>query len=88
MDIFDASREGDVERIEELVKSGTSVDSRGAGYLNFTPLICAAFNNQQEAAKFLYENGCNLNLQDSGGNTAVHRAAGRGHGAMVKLLAD
>ena len=88
MNIFQASKRGDVGRIEELVRSGTSVDSRDANFLNRTPLMWAAAYNQQEAAKFLYENGCNLNLQDSGGNTAVHWAAYLEYGALVKMLAD
>ena len=81
MNIFQASKRGDVGRIEELVRSGKSVDSREQDEYNWTPLINAAANNQQEAAKFLYENGCNLNLQDSGGNTAVHWAAYLEYGA-------
>ena len=69
IDIFEASERGDVGRIEELVKSGISVNSRRA---DWTPLIIAAIYNQVEAAQFLYDNGCDLNYQDDGGYTALH----------------
>ena len=69
MDIFEASESGDVGRIEELVKSGISVNSRRA---DWTPLIIAAIYNQVVAAQFLYDNGCDLNYQDDGGYTALH----------------
>ena len=84
--IHNQSRDGDVGRIEEQIRKGVSVDSRGAG--NRTPLMWAALYNHQDAAKCLYKNGCNLNLQSDYGDTAAHMAARNGHGKMVQLLAN
>ena len=88
MDIFKASEVGDVGWIDELVKSGISVNSRGGDYYNRTPVMEAAAANQLEAAKFLFEKGCDLNLQDTIGWTAVHRAAEEGHADMAQLLGE
>ena len=88
MNIFRASRNGDVARIEELLNSGTSVNCRDGRNYNNTALITAAWYNQLEAAKFLYERGCDLNLQNTRGETAVHKAVCWGHHTMVQMLAD
>ena len=78
MDIFEASESGDVGRIEELVKSGISVNSRRA---DWTPLIIATIYNKVEAAQFLYDI-----YQDDGGYTALHLAGDNVE--IVQMLAD
>ena len=41
-----------------------------------------------ELVELLIERGANVNAEQAGGFTALHRAAGRGHAAVVKRLLD
>ena len=53
IDIFEASRVGDVGRVKELLQSGISVNTQNE--YKDTPLMLAIQSNQLEVARVLYE---------------------------------
>ncbi|MGB4398466.1 MAG: ankyrin repeat domain-containing protein, partial [Daejeonella sp.] len=75
--IIHAARQGRADVLEEIIKTGASLDVRDdKGY---TPLIIACYNNQYNAAKFLLDHGAEINDYDHGGNTALMGAAFKGY---------
>jgi ankyrin repeat protein len=83
--IFDACRTGDVPTIESLYKANpavlNSVDPKG-----FTPLILAAYNDQQGVVDFLLSHGVDINAQDAAGNTALMGVCFKGYKEIAKTL--
>lgn len=64
---------GNVERIEESLENGISIETRNQA--GSTPLIVAAYSNQPEAVEYLCKQGANVNAQNNNGVTALHHAA-------------
>ncbi len=86
-DIFDASRNGDLLRVKELLAQDTShvhaKDNKG-----FTPLVLAVYNNQPEIARHLLENGAEVDAQDASGNTALMGICFKGYEHLASLLLE
>jgi hypothetical protein len=76
--IFEVSRNGDLEKLKELYASDNAIintaDSKG-----FTPLILAAYNEQDEIVTYLLENGSDVNAKDLSGNTALMGVCFKGY---------
>jgi ankyrin repeat protein len=51
-------------------------------------LHIAALNGNQPMTRLLLERGCDPNVKDSNGWTALHLAVERGHQSVVLLLLD
>ena len=82
--LHDASRNGDRDRILELVAAGADVsDPDEAGE---PPLLVAALAGQVDAVALLLEKGADIGSRNKGGLTALHAAAYGGHLDVVKLL--
>jgi ankyrin repeat protein len=82
--LHDASRDGDRNRILELVAAGADVselDEAGE-----SPLLIAALAGQADAVALLLEKGADIGSRNKGGLTALHAAAYGGHLAVVELL--
>lgn len=85
-DIFNAARTNNISELRTYITQ--KIDVNQANSRGFSPLILAIYNNSQEAAKLLLENGANPNAQDVSGNNAIMGAIFKGHNDMVKLLID
>jgi hypothetical protein len=86
--IHDATREGDIKKVEALLKEHPDlVSSRDEKY-GQTPLHIAAFNDHINVAKLLLENKADVNAKANNGSTPLHLAAAKGNKDMVELLLD
>ena len=65
---------------------GADVDSRDNN--RRTPLMWAAKNNQLKCAEILFDFKASPDLQDIGGDAALHVACAQGHAAFVTLLLE
>lgn len=63
-----AAHQGNVEKLESLLRDGADVNARGAN--GETPYMVANGSMQQEAALFLREAGADVNARDNDGLTA------------------
>jgi len=70
LDAFLAVKNGNYEKLEELLETGLQINSRDE-YGN-TMLICAAQQGNKRIVKSLLRRGCDMNLQNLSGNTALH----------------
>ena len=84
-----AAREGDAQRILELVKSGADVNERG-GVNNWTPLMHAVHTNQPVAVKALIEAGADVNATAGarGHDTALRLAELQNHPNIAQFLRE
>ena len=87
MNIWTACREGDLERVRQLIKDGQDVN-RGDSY-GVTPLMEAARNGHDQIVRELIRAGADVNGK---GNyykqTALHLASRSGHSIVIKTLAE
>ncbi len=67
--IFQASKAGELARIEYLVKNGTDLNCKNAE--GKTALHLACLHNQPELVKFILENGGDAHAVDAQGRTAL-----------------
>jgi Ankyrin repeats (many copies) len=94
MDIFEACRDGDLERVEEMVMKDLSVvNARDKD--RWTPLHVVCVYGQLEIAKFLVSKGADMNANEEFGRTPLHfacmnaplyHASCHGHLAIAKFL--
>jgi hypothetical protein len=84
--IHDAVRDGDLKKVELLIKEQpTLVSSKDEKY-GQTPLHIAAFNDRLEVAKLLLANKADVNAKANNGSTPLQLAAAKGNKDMVELL--
>lgn len=85
-DVFDMARAGTVEEVKEILKSNPYafqvVNKEG-----FSPLILACYRGNNNVAKFLINNGSDLNVSSTMG-TALMAAVVKGNDEIVKILLD
>jgi len=83
-----AVAEGEIERMKELLETGVSLEI--ADNSGFTPLHIAIWKEQEEAAKFLIEQGADVNARISGslGWTPLEEAARFGLVDTITLLLE
>lgn len=90
--LFQAIRRDDFKLAQTLIKSGVELDCRN--YIGGTPLIEACRNrrrskNEKERerfAKYLLDNGCDINKCDIYGRTALVYAEKNQHHAIVRII--
>ena len=83
MDIFEASRTGNLERVKELIDS---VDVNARYYLGNTALIGASGEGHLEVVKELIAHGADVNALNNIGDTALMYASRYGHLEVVRKL--
>ena len=86
MDIWTASRYGDLERVRQLIQEGQDVnrgDSDG-----WTPLMWAALCGHDQVVQELIRAGADVNGKGYYKLTALHRASSCGHSSVIKTLAE
>lgn len=82
--IFDATRSGDLTRIEYLMSLNPDTIKK-PNENGFTPLVIAAYRNQLKAAEFFLMKGVDINY-DSPEGTALIGACYKGNLEMASLL--
>ncbi len=75
---------GDFDMCLLFLKAGMPVDLRDAR--EWTPLMVAAFNGNEEVASLLIKHGADVHAQDFGGYTPLHWSAFNGYNDVTKLL--
>ena len=91
---YDFNAQGLIKSIEDnnqnamqiFLSSGFDLEVRDER--NWTPLMVAAFNGNEEFSKVLIKCGSRISAQDKNGYTALHWAAYNGHDKIIKLLIE
>ena len=86
-DVWSASLEGDVETLKQLLEEGADLNAARPGESDL-PLMLAVRGRHSEAAKWLIDNGADVNKRDMNGNTAAIAAAFYGFSDMFQILVD
>uniref|UniRef100_A0A8C0NFH0 Poly [ADP-ribose] polymerase n=1 Tax=Canis lupus familiaris TaxID=9615 RepID=A0A8C0NFH0_CANLF len=84
-ELFEACRNGDVERVKRLV-TPEKVNSRDTAGRKSTPLHFAAGFGRKDVVEYLLQNGANVQARDDGGLIPLHNACSFGHAEVVSLL--
>ena len=86
MDIWTASREGDLEKVRQLIQDGHNVNRGDSG--GWTPLMVAAVNGHNQVVRELIRAGADVNGKNNTKRTALHWASRSGHSSVIKTLAE
>ena len=84
--LHDAAREGDADRISQLLAQGADVNNRDEN--RETPLMDAALAGKTDVAVVLIEAKADIEARNDRGFTALHAAAYSGSLDIAKLLLD
>jgi hypothetical protein len=84
--IHEAVRDGDIKKVELLLKQQPSLVSSKDEKYGQTPLHVAAFNDRLDVAKLLLADKADVNAKSGNGSTPLHLAAGKGNQDIVELL--
>ncbi|KAM3913542.1 poly [ADP-ribose] polymerase tankyrase-2 isoform 3-T3 [Leptodactylus fuscus] len=84
-ELFEACRNGDVERVRKLV-TADNVNSRDTAGRKSTPLHFAAGFGRKDVVEYLLQSGANVHARDDGGLIPLHNACSFGHAEVVNLL--
>lgn len=84
-DFYQAVLNNKVDEAKELIKEGVNVKA-SFGSVAVPPLIIAVHENNPEMVQLLLENGANINVRESEGNTPLLMAAQFGFKDIVKKL--
>lgn len=82
--LVDAVDRGDEGAVNNLLKYGQYIDSRGD--FGTTPLMRAAYRGNASLAELLIKAGASVNATDVGGAAPLHIAARQGHADVVDVL--
>ena len=83
-----AAHLGSIPELTRLLNAGVSINAQDQSSFDATPLIAAAAKGHLEVVDFLLHQGANVNLSESGGETALWWAIKGFHQAVVlRLLA-
>ncbi|XP_075791247.1 poly [ADP-ribose] polymerase tankyrase-2 isoform X3 [Pelodiscus sinensis] len=84
-ELFEACRNGDVERVKRLVRP-ENVNSRDTAGRKSSPLHFAAGFGRKDVVEYLLQSGANVHARDDGGLIPLHNACSFGHVEVVNLL--
>lgn len=86
LDVFDVARKGTVDQAKDLMKSNPQIFdvTNQEGY---SPLILACYRNNNEVAKFIIENGGDINGNSNMG-TPLMAAIVKGNNEIAQLLIE
>ena len=83
--LHEACRDGDTERVRQLLEEGAPVDEKG-GPLGSTALMCAVEAGNAELVQLLLDKGAAVDEKNDGGGTALLYASYSGKTELVQLL--
>ena len=83
-ELIQATKDGNISGVNEMLSRGVYVDSRDANGL--TALMWTAVNGNTDTARLLIARGADLNARGKHGSTALMFAAMKGHTDTVSLL--
>ncbi|XP_015262135.1 PREDICTED: tankyrase-2 isoform X2 [Gekko japonicus] len=84
-ELFEACRNGDVERVKRLVRP-ENVNGRDTAGRKSSPLHFAAGFGRRDVVEYLLQTGANVHARDDGGLIPLHNACSFGHAEVVNLL--
>lgn len=84
-DIFDQCKLGNLHLVKKFIESGGDINGR-QGYTNKTLLHRAANYSHLAIITYLLENGADVNVLDSWGDTPLKKAMMRYHYSIIKIL--
>ena len=84
-DIWEASRQGDVEAVKQFIVAGEDVNEKDAEF-GVTPLHYAAYYGEREVTELLIAKGADLNAKDEDAETPLDNAIMRKHPEAADLL--
>lgn len=84
--LFQAVETGETRLAFDFVRAGMAVDVRRAD--DWTPLMVALFNGQEETAMMLLSRGANVNAKAKRGYEPIHWAALNGYVRALKFIVD
>ena len=84
--LLEASREGNVEKVQELINNGANPNAHDKH--RWTALHLASLNGHDEIVKLLLEKGAKINAKNKYDETALHNASYNGHDKTVRLLLE
>ena len=85
-ELHDAAKDGDIARIERLLKAGANADAKDN--FGITSLHFAAGNGHNEVITSLLEAGADPNVKAKWGFTPLHRATENGHEEAITILLE
>lgn len=83
-ELFDAAENGDVKKVEELIKQGANVNAKDVE--DYTALINASSNGHKEIVELLIKYKADVNAIDNLGWSVLMHASINGNKDIVKLL--
>jgi len=83
---LDASYDGDIDKVLELLKKGANIDTYD--HNGATALMYACSLGHLDIVKLLIKRGAKINMTDNDGYTALMAATGRGYERLVVFLVD
>ena len=86
-DIWKAAKRGDVAALERFTEEGALLDEPEPES-STTPLGWTALHGHVAAAKWLLDNGAEVNALNGDGSTALHSAAFMGQAEVVQLMLE
>ena len=86
MELLEAVKRGDAERVRELLDRGADPNARDER--GWTPLHYAAERGRADVARLLLDEGARVDAEDGEGLTPLHFAAEAGSPEAVKLLVE
>ncbi|PJZ30497.1 hypothetical protein CH378_07635 [Leptospira kmetyi] len=77
---------GDLQGLENALRSGQGINQRDPFFRNYTPLMVAAREGEYLIAEYLIQQGADVNARTRDGHTALMMAAFNRYPEIVKLL--
>mmetsp|Transcript_3340 Transcript_3340/g.3969 ORF Transcript_3340/g.3969 Transcript_3340/m.3969 type:complete len:203 (-) Transcript_3340:189-797(-) len=85
-ELFEAISQDDVNRLEDLINKGASMNVRGPG--GQTPLMFGTLKGKPKTVKYLLDQGADATIGEKDGYTPVHGASFQGRSEVMKILIE